>query len=261
MIWLASFPRSGNTFFRIILHEVYGVESSTFHKEPGYAVDADYDNYPVVKTHLLPRELVPADPKIPAVYIVRDGRDALVSMAHHRKDIVAPGSDYRENLKAAIAAGNGSFFGGWSQNVSAWLKRAAVVIRFEDLVRDPVACAERIRPLIPLPEPRLDKVPSFEDLKTKEMRYGSGSRDKFSEEERKARREKFFRRGEAGSWKEEMPEDLHALFWKLHGGAMGRLGYLREESLGGRFRGAMGWRWALAKDSWRKVKRKVLCAK
>ena len=30
MLWLASFPRSGNTFFRIILHEVYGVETTEF---------------------------------------------------------------------------------------------------------------------------------------------------------------------------------------------------------------------------------------
>ena len=39
MIWLASYPRSGNTFFRIVLSEVYGIESSTFHHESDYPVD------------------------------------------------------------------------------------------------------------------------------------------------------------------------------------------------------------------------------
>ena len=52
-----------------------------------------------------------ASRNIPGVYIIRDGRDALCSMAHHRKDIVAPGSDYYENLKAAVLAEKGTFFG------------------------------------------------------------------------------------------------------------------------------------------------------
>ncbi|HRW76650.1 MAG TPA: sulfotransferase domain-containing protein, partial [Saprospiraceae bacterium] len=98
MIWLASFPRSGNTFFRNVLYEVYGIESSTYHQEANYPLEADYDQFDVVKTHLLPSQLVPADPRIKKVYIVREGRDALVSIAHHRKDIVQPGTDYYLNL-------------------------------------------------------------------------------------------------------------------------------------------------------------------
>ncbi len=116
MIWLASYPRSGNTFFRIVLHEVYGIPSSTFHREDAYPVDDDYASYPVVKTHLLPHEIVPQNPDIPAVYLVRDGRDAVVSMAHHRTDLVAAGSDYAENLTATILAADGSHFGGWSEH-------------------------------------------------------------------------------------------------------------------------------------------------
>lgn len=61
VIWLASFPRSGNTFFRVVLHEVYGIESSSFHLESRYPLDPGYDKYPVVKTHLLPGQLVPGD--------------------------------------------------------------------------------------------------------------------------------------------------------------------------------------------------------
>lgn len=230
MIWLASFPRSGNTFFRIILYEVYGIESGEFHMEEDYPVEAGYDKYPVVKTHLLPHQLVPDDPAIPAVYLVRDGRDALVSMAAQRKDLIAPGSDFEKNLRDAIVSAEGSFFGGWSTNVTEWGKRASIVIRFEDLIINPIECVERIRPLIDLPEPRLDRNPTFEDLKTKEFKYGSGLERGFPPEERALRREKFFRRGKAGSWKDEMPDDLHELFWKLHGKTMETMGYKRERS-------------------------------
>ena len=38
-------------------------------------------------------------------------------------------------------------------------------------------------------------------------------------------RQKFSRRGKSGSWKDEMPDDLHQLFWSLHGDVMRRLGY------------------------------------
>jgi hypothetical protein len=236
MIWLASFPRSGNTFFRIVLYEVYGIESSTFHMEKSYPVDADYYKYPVVKTHLLPHQLVPDDPTTPAVYIVRDGRDAVVSMANQRKDLIAPESDFEDNLSDAIRAVNGSFFGGWSRNVTEWLKRASIVIRFEDLIANPIKCVERIRPLIDLPEPRFDRVPSFDDLKTKNFRYGSGVQHGFPLEQRAIRREKFFRRGKVGAWKDEMPDYLHRLFWELHGETMKRLGYTD-----GLFRAQIKW--------------------
>ena len=104
MIWLASYPRSGSTFLRIVLDEVYGIESSTFHRQKDYPLDGDYATYPVIKTHQLPHELAPADPSIPAVYLVRDGRDCVVSLAHYRKQLLAPESDLEDNLLAAIEA-------------------------------------------------------------------------------------------------------------------------------------------------------------
>jgi len=225
LIWLASFPRSGNTFFRIVLHKVYGIESSTYHQETDYPVADDYDTYPIVKTHLLPHQLEPSSPDIPAVYLVRDGRDALVSMAHHRKDLIAPGSEFYSNLREAILAEEGSFFGGWSQNVLKWMDRAAIVIKFEELIKNPIKCTERLRSIMDLPEPDFDKLPSFNDLKTKEMPYGSGREHNLSPEKIAKRQEIFFRRGKIGGWKEEMPEILHELFWELHGHAMVELGY------------------------------------
>ncbi len=223
MIWLASFPRSGNTFFRVVLHEVYGIESSSFHFESRYPVDPDYDKYPVVKTHLLPGQLVPGDQDIPAVYLVRDGRDALVSIAHHKKDIVEPGTDYEANLVEAILAAGGSYFGGWSRNVNEWLKRASVVIKFEDLIKNPIECVERIRPFMDLPEPDPSRLPTFEELRIKKFMYGCGDKRQNPEEGRK----KFFRRGKVGAWKDEMPRKLEKLFWKLHGETARMLGYER----------------------------------
>src|SRR5262245_30570346 len=98
IVWLASYPRSGNTFLRIILHRVYGA--------PTYSVYDDDD--PVaqrVGTELVgyrPKPLSRSEPiasedvyfvkthkrRKPdgsaAIYLVRDGRDAVVSHTHLR---------------------------------------------------------------------------------------------------------------------------------------------------------------------------------
>ena len=104
MIWLASFPRSGNTFTRNILNDVYEQSSSEFHLQTEYGVEENYEQFPVVKTHLLPDQVIPNNPNIPIVYLVRDGRDSTVSMAHHTADIVKPGTDLMQNMIETIVA-------------------------------------------------------------------------------------------------------------------------------------------------------------
>ncbi|MCI0700235.1 MAG: sulfotransferase domain-containing protein [Planctomycetia bacterium] len=222
MLWLASYPRSGNTFLRIVLSEVYGLESSEFHDPQLQSTDREYLNYPVVKTHLLPGDLIPSDPEIPAVYIVRDGRDAVVSAARHHCDLVAPGMPFWSVLRWAIFARKGSFFGGWSRHVREWRKRAGVILRFEELIVDPIACAERIRSIYPLPAPRAEHVPSFTDLRSQKFDFGTGS----SVMESSHFRERFFRRGKVGAWRDEMPWLHRLFFYCLHGRTLRKMGYV-----------------------------------
>jgi glycosyltransferase involved in cell wall biosynthesis len=232
MIWLASFPRSGNTFFRNILFEVYGLESSTFHREDNYPMDENYAAYPFVKTHLLPDQLPEEHRAAPKVYLVRDGRDALVSLAHHRKDIIEPGTDFYTNLLEATLALGGSYFGGWSENVKQWTAEADVVIRYEDLIEDPLGEVEKLRKIIALPEPKWERLPTFEKLKFGQPQYGSGATFLAREEEVAALARKNFRKGKAGSWKQEMPTELLTLFYELHGAVLKGYNYSRDDNEG-----------------------------
>ena len=213
MIWLASFPRSGNTFFRNILYDVYGISSSEYHMETTKKVRKDFDSFSVIKTHLLPHQLPKNLQDLKSVYIVRDGRDAIVSMAHHRKDIVVPGSNYYKNLTEAILARRGSFFGGWSENVEKWTKKADLVIRYEDLINDPIGQVERLQEIMQLPEPNLEKLPTFQSLKKGTAYYGSGGKNIKNKVKKKELAHKFFRRGITGSYKDEMPKIFQLLFW------------------------------------------------
>jgi len=218
-MWLASFPRSGNTFVRNILFEVYGIKSSAFRLDKETKWSDIYTELPVVKTHYLPKDVEPPiDSSVKVACLIRDGRDALISTAHHRKDIVEPGSDFRENLKTAILASGDSHFGGWSENVRQWADIADVVVRYEDLVEDPIRETEKFRAILDMPEPDIAKLPTLDSQRNSENKYG-----KFKRHENRSKL--FFRRGVAGAWKDEMPDDLHELFWEYHHEMMIRFNY------------------------------------
>ena len=222
MLTLVSFPRSGNTFLRNVLFEVYGISSKTYLQD-GHGPDEAWQEALVVKTHHLPDELPTELTSRPIVYLVRDGRDAVVSFAHHRKDVVAPESDFRQNLKESIYSAEGSHFGGWSKHVETWLPKAAVMIRFEELIQDPIGQCERLRSVMDLPAPNRDKLPTFQSLKEGIPEYGSG---KYTHDGALAQH--WFRKGRSGGWKEEMTQAQADLFWHLHGETMEHGGYSYE---------------------------------
>jgi hypothetical protein len=231
-IWLASFPRSGNTLLRLILKSLYDVgSSSVYAKQAGdpngpegsaapaptassalLAVATAAHAGPVhdldfTKTH----ELDAAEDTTPAVYVARDGRDTYVSYAHFAMQVepaVYAGMSYTDVLGMLIASPD--HFGGWHGHVERWTRRTAptVVVRYEDLLADPAGTAaracEQLGVTLPAPSgslPRIEELQEIDPL--------------------------IFRKGKAGSWRDEMPSELEEHFWKLHGQSMERLGYRR----------------------------------
>jgi hypothetical protein len=99
----------------------------------------------------------------------------------------------------------------WGGNVLSWLDGAALlaVLRFEDLVADPRGAATRaVSSLMPDLAPAADvSTPSFDEL------HGIDP--------------DFFRRGVVRSYRDEMPDELHELFWAQteNAVAMRRLSY------------------------------------
>jgi hypothetical protein len=227
IVWLASFPRSGNTMLRVALHMVYGWPSYSLYAEEewaepwdnvsgvmgsaGQVAASDLDELRrrrgprFVKTHGFPLD------DSPALCLVRDGRDVLVSYAHFVRTYeraTAAGRDFDDLLRMLIESRD--YFGGWSGNVRAWYERPGgartVWLRYEDLVREPRAALEAAlaRLGVPLRAPTAP-LPEFGDLHR--------------------RWPEFFRRGRVGAWRDEMSEQLHRLFWQHHGEAMGWFGY------------------------------------
>lgn len=234
IVWLASYPRSGNTFLRIVLHRLYGA--------PTYSI---YDDDDPVAQRIGPG-LVGYRPKPAdrawmcdgaevfftkthkrhkgdhhrAIYLARDGRAAVISHAHLQRsqEASAGGGEpkpFEEHLRAAILrpfiAGQPSS-GTWGGNVLSWLDAAhapIVLLRYEDLIGDPRGSVTRaVSSLLPELVAKEDAgIPSFHELHRVD--------------------ETFFRRGAAHSYRDEMSDELHELFWAQpeNAAAMRRLGY------------------------------------
>ncbi|MFT4166952.1 MAG: sulfotransferase domain-containing protein [Microlunatus sp.] len=243
IVWLASYPRSGNTFLRIVINRLYGRGSSTVYPVDGVrerlgdvvAIEnagvslADLRNSAdvhFVKTHRRRSYDVSAVDR--ALYIARDGRDALVSFA---RQCTEEGPErYSEELKELIQRHTGGT-ASWGQNVLSWLPpiepagtigpTQTVLICYEDLVRDPLmTVTESLRRIVPDLSAQTDvTLPTFGELQQFDPR--------------------FFRRGTTGTHRDEMPAELEELFWLYDDNreAMNRLGY--DQPDGGDGNGAL----------------------
>jgi hypothetical protein len=236
IVWLASYPRSGNTYLRLLLFHGLGLQTYSEYNDPlieqldmseavGHAtlpgplaeVVARPQQY-FVKTHGLPID------DNPAVYLVRDGRDAVVSHAHFLSDFMRHrgllgraerwlGVPKFGTLLRQLIAGHRRLdrwrYGGWSRNALAWTQRERgplLVVRYEDLVAAPDVWLGKVAEMFNLRGGgQALPAPDFESLH--------------------ARWPQFFRKGRSGAWRDEMTEEIQALFWQHHGEGMRALGY------------------------------------
>jgi len=212
ILWIASYPRSGNRFTREVLQHCFGLESCSIYYE--FAADfkavdrfRDCSELKVIKTHEKTW-----DPS-PAIYVYRDGRDSLVSYAHFLKTWEPTVFDgpWEELLESLILGRVG--FGDWSEHIGAWqvhsLTTPVAWISYEELLKDSVSAVQNALTSLSIPVPRIHEIPpAFPELKAKDPGL--------------------FRKGKAGSWREEMPTRLVELFEERHALTMRGLGYSLE---------------------------------
>lgn len=204
--WIASYPRSGNTLYRMLLHYAGDVNTYSIysdqdivgmgaagvigHKQLPYNLQRcrESDERFYIKTHGLPID------ESFAIYIIRDVRDVMVSYAHYRQEIEGCEDDFDTILRRLIASDR---WGGWSNNVRMWtLRQRVAVVYFKDMLSNPAS-------LFPTAT-----IPSFDELHT--------------------RWPKFFRKGKVGGWRDEMSSEIEQLCWERHGDTMKMMGYERR---------------------------------
>jgi hypothetical protein len=154
------------------------------------AADAVY----FMKTHRQRDSQV--DESDPAICLVRDGRDGMVSYAHLTSE--GDATQFAPMLRSLICRHDEVGTGNWGRNILSWLLPPAdhrLVLRYEDLVCDPEGAVNHLMAkLLPQLTP-LDRaqIPSFAQLQTVDDRS--------------------FRAGASGSHLIDLPEELCQLFW------------------------------------------------
>jgi hypothetical protein len=220
IVWLASYPRSGNTLVRQMLRHVFGCENYSQYNDPldiGSRSDVaaavghrSYEgtlqsfleearsssHFHLVKTHHAPQDDAPAS------YLVRDGRSAAVTFFHLLRDLRG-----RDDLTLDQVIEGRTRFGSWGGHLDAWQphdRALTLIVRFEDMIM--------------LPQNALREIADFLDRRPLAAWHNDLAR-------LQGLFPGFFREGSDISNLAEIDEDSRALFAALHGNWLRRFGY------------------------------------
>jgi hypothetical protein len=178
----------------------------------------------------------PADVTAGVVYILRNPLDMVASCANHWNLSVEGAVDVLCNPLYTLSRTTGGIsdqlfqrLGSWSSHATSWLDESGLrvhLVRYEDLKRDPVGLFGEVVRFCGLPydEERVARAVEFSDFS--ELQRQERTHD-FRERPAKAQGA-FFRRGQVGAWREELPTDLAHRLIDVHGETMRRFGYLDE---------------------------------
>ncbi len=278
IVWIASYPKSGNTWVRVFLYQLmrimgghpreedeinkldrastyesrlYGLfqqflgkplsdatreEVATVRPQVQAAIADRSPGVALVKTHNVLGNMhgipiINLAVSAGTVYLVRDPRDVVLSLADHLGvsvdgaiAVMTTGGYMNSNTVDTAF----EIWGSWSEHVFSWTGRpneAVIVVRYEDLIEDPVkhftAIVEHLRQ-----SATPDQIAEAVELSTfDKLRAAEDQRDF---RERSERADRFFRRGQAGAWREALSDDQARRIVQAHHQQMRPLGYLTE---------------------------------
>ncbi|HPR05664.1 MAG TPA: sulfotransferase domain-containing protein [Denitromonas sp.] len=227
IIWLASYPRSGNTLLRTMLKQSMDMDSYSDEPPPksiGFSKnierqfghldyagswDSFYDLATTsdaiffVKTHLPPRD------QQPVIHVVRDGRRSIFSYWRYHQSFFPEHSGGLWDLVLGA-----DYYGDWSEHYEAWNDgaRKRLLLRYEDLVGAPGDAVSKLVNFIGRNDVSSKWINSFEQLNKQNPH--------------------FFRQGRI-EWDNpsEWTKDLNGAFFHLHGALMCALGYAERSDV------------------------------
>ncbi len=209
IVWIVSYPRSGNTFFRSILKSVFSMNTYSVYNDgqdisanPNLAKIIGHEHFDFelleeyrnsseiyfIKTHEIDVKIKDSDK---VIYLIRDGREATLSFMNYLNNY-----EYRNVCFSDVLDGCHSI-GNWSNHILSWLqgvRKPDLIIRFEKLITNPHEIAKKVSSLLNL-EQKTNEIHNFESLQSIDN--------------------KFFFSGKIDSWKNIISQDEHHYYW-LH---------------------------------------------
>ena len=274
IVWLASYPKSGNTWLRVLLTNYLrdtGEPADVNHLlgGPMAGVRETFDQWTGVEASALDPDIVdrlrpqvyrclardsaetrfikvhdawtrvgdgepmfPADVTLGVIYIIRNPLDVAVSCAYHWGTSPAAAVERMcdgctlPSPAAGLPPQLRQRLGSWSAHVRSWVDGSGSsvhVVRYEDLRADPCTAFGRVIKSCGLDydEERVRRAvmfSSFGELQRQELAAGFRERSA-------AAPGGFFRRGETGSWRDELAGDMAGRLTSAHSETMRRFGY------------------------------------
>jgi hypothetical protein len=211
VVWLASYPRSGNTMLRIILAQCFKLPSAAAYPEdfngnhslqeltgriaPTTEGVIDFGDVPVriIKTHGRPQD------GSKAIYIVRNGIDATASFHDH--------GDRRIPIETLICGRPGLPM--WCEHIAWWTPRSrpgTMMLKYEDVVSDTGRTVDALANFLGV-APVARSIPTRDDLAAVDGKWVRSA-------------------SAPGRTRLSLSQVDH--FWQLNGGTMREYGYSRS---------------------------------
>ena len=228
IIWLVSYPRSGNTLTRSIFKHYFNLRSLSVYGDKGdigsndelgelvghengsketidiEAFRSDRDIH-LIKTHECPNQDMSSEDTY--IHIIRDGRDAIVSYFHYLREIASQNDAYLSNVTMQEVISGQVPFGSWGNHTMKWHEfRAPKMFRYH---------FEEFR----------NHVPEFAATLSGMIGRQASSKPFPDIETFKRAAPKFVRSGKIGGWRDEFSEADRNLFDMFNGFAMRQAGY------------------------------------
>ncbi len=216
-IFIVAFPKSGITWTQSLISGIqYGIDTNFLPDKlvqeivPDIYFQAYYKRFGDIKffkSHELPK---PEYKKV--IYLVRDGRDAMVSYFHFNQKI---GVDV--TLEEMIKENKGVYPALWYVHVRKWIENPynaeILYIKYEDLLQNTEEVLKKICDFVGFQRDMglLKKVAegsTIDKMRSRARKYGGMAHPNWQGEKGK----EFFRKGKIASFKEEMPENLQKIF-------------------------------------------------
>ena len=238
-VFLVSYPRSGNTWMRFLIHNLLHAEEPASFTNIDRGIPGIYRHTDRALRRLPGLRILKSherfDPRYKKViYIARDPRDVLISYYHYHLKLGRINENYSlDEYAPQFVAGELDSFGSWGENAGSWLEarrgsEGFLLLRYEDLLKHPEHELDKVASLLQanVPDEQLARAVSLSSAERMRVLEKEGSWKAM----KNTRIDKaFVRSAREGVWKHELPTASAAKVEAAWGGLMRELGYLLSE--------------------------------